>query len=123
VALVLDNENGLLTGYLDGVSSGTDGTANGWNCDGRGGASTVSFTPGSVIDTATALVLGARADGLSGFNGQLDDFAVWSRVLSDQEIVDLSTGAEIPEPSTMTLLLLLGALGPAVRRQRRGCCR
>lgn len=49
-------------------------------------------------------------------NGLLDETAIWSRVLSEQEIIDLAGGAVIPEPASLALLGLGGML---VTRRRR----
>ena len=95
VALVIDNENGLMKGYVDGAGSGTTGSENGWTALYDG----VTFAPGTDFSTTEPLVLGERwfasGDTAYPFEGMLDDFAVWDRALSDAEILDIFGGAEI----------------------------
>ena len=103
VALVIDNENGLMQGYLDGVGSGQSGAENGWTplYDGP------TFVPGTEFSTDEPLVLGERwfasGDTLYPFDGMLDDFAVWDRALSAAEILDIFNGADIIGGGSTTL--------------------
>ncbi len=94
LAMIIDNENGILKSYLDGQGSGTSGTDNGWSVGGGGGVTNL-FTPGQTFDAAESLLLGRRSSTGAAFGGMLDDFAVWSRVLSDAEILDIYNGATI----------------------------
>jgi len=95
--LVIDNENGLMQGYVDGMGSGTSGMENGWNPV----YGEMTFAPGTEFSTSEPLVLGERwfASGSTAypFDGMLDDFAVWNRALSEQEILDIFYGADILE--------------------------
>jgi hypothetical protein len=65
--------------------------------------------------------VGLQYDGTVGFDGRLDEFAVWNTSLEESEIQALAGGAStlslIPEPSS-GLLLLLGS-GLLVGRRRR----
>ena len=94
VALVIDNESGLWTAYLDGVSSGEDGNENGW-MTGEGGGMTALFDPGVSFDNQDELLLGAGVNGVNPFSGRLDDFAVWGRALSEAEILAIFNGGPI----------------------------
>ena len=95
LAFTIDNENGILTAYLDGQSSGADGQANGWAV-GRGGATTVLFPAESVCENPDTLTLGANSNTTNGFEGMLDDFAMWDRVLTEAEILSIYNGTPIP---------------------------
>ena len=103
VALVIDNENGLMKGYVDGAGSGTSGVENGWTAGYEG----VTFAPGTEFSTTEPLVLGERwfasGDTAYPFDGMLDDFAVWDRALSDAEILDIFGGADIMDGGSTTL--------------------
>ena len=116
VALVLDRDNDIITGFLNGSNDG-------WLAGG-GGAQTDVLIPGSSISAVESLLLGRRATTGASYDGLLDDFAVWDRALTADEIQSIySAGLNgwtftgIPEPTTMALLGL-GALG-LLRRRRR----
>ena len=91
VALVLDADTGTLAGYLDGVGSGATGDANGWSHGWTG----VSFPDGVDFTTDAPLRIGNRSTYNAGMGGMLDDFAVWNRALTEQEILDIYAGADI----------------------------
>jgi len=90
--LVLDDANNVLVGYLDGLGSGTTGLAappgqsldNGFLSGGGGGA-TNAYSPGDLFDTTNPIELGVRNNDLT-FDGQVDDFALWTRALSAAEV-------------------------------------
>jgi hypothetical protein len=50
-----------------------------------------------IINPIDNLVFGRRSDGWFGFNGTLDDIAIYNRALTEQEIQNLYTGTT-PEP-------------------------
>lgn len=121
VVMVIDNANGLFTAYFDGLSSGASGTDNGWGQT-NGGIDTNTFAPGQNFSNADDIRLGIRIDNAAEWNGLIDEFAIWNRALSAQEIADLySLGAAgialIPTPAALpaglTLLTLVG-----LRRRR-----
>ncbi|MBI1369537.1 MAG: hypothetical protein GC162_12895 [Planctomycetes bacterium] len=88
LVLVIDNANGVFNAYYDGLAAG-DGTQNGWAIGGSGGDTNV-FTPGRDFSNALGIMLGARASDLNAeFNGLIDDFSIWNRVLSEQEVANL----------------------------------
>ncbi|HLA84184.1 MAG TPA: LamG-like jellyroll fold domain-containing protein [Thermoguttaceae bacterium] len=94
IALVIDQENGLLKGYFDGLGSGATGTENGWAI-GFGN----TFTPGVEIDAVDELTIGFHNTNRFPINGLVDDFAIWNRALTDAEILGLFNGAAFPTPS------------------------
>lgn len=91
VALVLDADAGTLTAYLDGLGSGAAGDSNGW----APGYTGVTFPVGVDFMTEDPLVIGNRPTLGAGLYGMMDDFAVWDRALSEQEILDIFNGADI----------------------------
>ncbi|MGI9517786.1 MAG: LamG domain-containing protein [Pirellulaceae bacterium] len=80
---------------------------------------------GSVTPTTNHLLIGERDGGSQSFplNGLVDEVAFWNRGLSDSDISQLYNNGNgfalvaIPEPSSVSLLALLGLL--AVRRRNR----
>ena len=99
LAFTIDNENGILAAYLDGQGSGADGQENGWAV-GRGGATTVLFPAESACGNADFIALGANSDAAFGFEGMVDDFAMWDRVLTEAEILSIYNGTPIPTEAT-----------------------
>ncbi|MBN1910393.1 MAG: PEP-CTERM sorting domain-containing protein [Pirellulales bacterium] len=96
VAMVIDRENGVFKAYLDGQGSGLSGFDNGWAFD-SGYYNTIPS--GEDIVTTDRLVLGN--DNIAyPMDGNLDDFAVWTRALTDAEILDLFYGATFPPRPT-----------------------
>ena len=94
VAMVIDNENGLLKAYLDGQSS--EATESIWTP----GVVGMSFVAGAGTEFTTVdpVVVGARVSGAYsdyGFDGTLNDFAIWDRALSETEILAIYGGASI----------------------------
>ena len=76
------------------------------------------------MDQSTAFRIGGQAAGSHSrdFNGLIDDAALWSRTLSEFEIGQLYSGAQlaysvIPEPGTLVMLPL--AAGALLMRRRR----
>jgi hypothetical protein len=64
------------------------------------------------------IFLGNRYSRASGWQGQIDEFAMWDHALTAEEVAWLSrhSVSEIPEPAT--LVLLAGGLVAALRRRR-----
>lgn len=120
VVLVIDNVNGLWSGYYDGASSGASGTDNGWSIGG-GGGDTITFTPGRDFSNASELYLGLRNDLATEWPGALDDFAVWDEALTPAQVSTIYTnglnGIGVPEPSIPALALF--GLSFAIFRRRR----
>jgi sialidase-1 len=93
IAVVIDQEEGVIRAYLDGEGSGLTGDENGWDL---GSYNRNTFTPGTVFDATDDLALGL---GKKAVDGQFDDFAVWRRALADAEILGLYNGTlSIPFP-------------------------
>ena len=117
-AMVIDNENGLLSAYLDGQSSEAT-TGNVWSVGWNG----KSFPANSDFSTAEALVIGESVESWgptnNPFGGMIDDFATWDRALTEAEILDIYTGATIPVPEPSTLALLLAATASLLTIHRR----
>ena len=94
---VIDQEDGLIKAYLDGVGS-LDAQG-----DLAGGWMTITesygyeFVPPQTFEDddpthpsqCNELTIGAGKDGRDPLNGRIDDFAVWGRALTDAEILDL----------------------------------
>ncbi len=102
--IVLQVSGGQKEIWIDGVLAASQAT----------GAAVIPTFSGSTT-------IGAGVGGGNGFGGLIDEFAVWSAPLSQEQIESLAGGAPtqailIPEPSSF-LLLLPGALF-ALRRRR-----
>ncbi len=104
--------------------------------------STRIWVDGALVDTGGAPTIGndnldrglnpmmiggnpdTAGDNFRSWNGAIDDVAIWTRPLSDNEVGHLWNGgagnAVIPEPTSMTLVGLgLLALGVSRRRRRK----
>ena len=81
VVMVVDNAAGTVTGYLNGSNAG-------W-ANGGGGPSGNTFPPGTDMSTTDSLALGIRGDGLVEYKGLIDDFAVWNRKLTSDEVTGI----------------------------------
>ncbi|MEZ5299758.1 MAG: LamG-like jellyroll fold domain-containing protein [Verrucomicrobiales bacterium] len=88
IVMVLDNGNGILTGYYDGATSGASGTENGWSNTG-GGGDTHTFAPGSDFSSASNFYLSVRDDLTGEWPGRIDDLAAWTRPLSPAEAAEI----------------------------------
>lgn len=72
---------------------------------------TLDAIPSSIINNPSVpLLIGAQPYNLpgigeSGLDGMVETVAIWNRALSHQEVMSLSV---IPEPSTLSLLILIG---------------
>ncbi|MBN1912465.1 MAG: exo-alpha-sialidase [Pirellulales bacterium] len=93
MVVMIDQENGLIKAYLDGVGSGASGDLDGWATAYTGN----TFTPGTVFEANERgglydeLCLGG-SKSTTAMNGFLDEFAVWARALSDAEVLALYQG-------------------------------
>ena len=116
--LLIDQQHGVLKAYLDGnPSSDNDGNFNeGWQLSGTSGYAN-TFTPGEGFENSNSLYIALPNPSSAPTQGKFDDFAVWSRALSDAEIADIAAGAPVPEPGALVLLTALLAVGVS-RRSR-----
>ena len=93
VALVIDDVNDVMIGYLDGVGSGISGTNNGWSIE---AGLTNSFPDGALFDTVTPIFVGNRPSADLPFDGRIDDFAIWDAAFTAGEalgIYEVATNA------------------------------
>ncbi len=136
---VFDSQNKIVTGYLNGIGSGTTGSttnaageslANGWVTGASGGQTNNIIGTNVVFGTsATALLVGSNAAATSMMQGMLDEVAIWNRALSAAEVTALYQGqlsgqgiSSIPEPSSLTAASAIVALIVAamtIARRRR----
>lgn len=82
------------------------------------------------MTAAGGFSVGGARNGAGTVPGSLDDFALWSGVLSQNQVTQLQTSdaltvSAIPEPSTYAAIFGAGALGFALwrRRNRREAAR
>ena len=114
LAMTFDTTDDTVRAYFDGVGSGNTGTDNGWQI----ANGYYNQTGGNSLSNTSDVQLGYTA--ALDFDGQLDDFAVWNRVLSGSEISDIYGGATIvPEPSALICMLGLLVCAAFGRRTRR----
>jgi sialidase-1 len=102
---VIDQEEGVIKAYLDGVGSyDGSGLANGW--DTITDSYDYAFPTGSIFEDDTSraapsneLTIGGTKSGGDPLNGRIDDFAVWNRGLTEAEILGIFNGTlSIPLP-------------------------
>ncbi|HBO42436.1 MAG TPA: hypothetical protein DD670_00550 [Planctomycetaceae bacterium] len=120
LAMVINQETGHFYAYINGVGSGEDGDNGLW--DSNEASYSVTFPNNGTADfnTTLALTLGKVAGTTNTFKGDIDDFAVWTRALSSDEIVSIYNGAAIvPEPGLLALLSGMVLFGLASRRGRK----
>lgn len=83
------------------------------------------FTGGAISNSPTGLFVGRRNTGDPrdfSMNGRLDEVAIWSRALSDEDINFLwnnGAGRMVPEPTTAGLIFLAALYFGMKRRHRR----
>lgn len=83
VAVTFDAAAGTITHYLDGAANGS----------GPAGATPLG-------DGGTALILGSRADGVTAFEGRLDEVAIYDHALSAVRIeIHHGAGGDSPTPT------------------------
>ena len=88
-AVVLDDVNVRLIGYVDGLGSGLTGTDNSWTLH-----SINDYANGEIWDSTDLLTIGNTsqepiASYANAFDGKLDDFAIWDEALSAGEVLGL----------------------------------
>ncbi|QNN24156.1 hypothetical protein HED60_18400 [Planctomycetales bacterium ZRK34] len=88
LVMIINNTAGTLTAFYDGLGSG-DGQQNGWHIGG-GGGEVNQFEPGSDFSSKSPILLGARANDMGvTWQGRVNDFVIFNRVLSAREATDL----------------------------------
>ncbi len=97
-AIVLDDENLRLIGYVDSLGSGLSGLDNDWTLQNA----INSYNIGEIWDSTDLLTIGNTSqepiEAFAGaFDGRLDDFAIWNEALSAGEILGLREVALEPE--------------------------
>ena len=117
IAFVIDQEHGVMKVYFDGNPSSDDaGNFNtGWELSGTTGYAN-TFTPGASFSNSDSLYIACPNSSTSTV-GLFDDFAVWNRALSNEEIAGLAGGSPVPEPSL--LVLLIGMLAVCATKRLR----
>ncbi len=94
VVMVLDREQDVIRGYLDGWGD--------WNTGG-GGGQTDTLIPDSEVSSPESLFVGRRSSVGAPFAGLIDEVAVWRTVLTLNQIKALARGTPpIPEPGDTT---------------------
>ena len=85
----------------------------------RNGILAYTFTKDISAVEPALIFLGNRYSRASGWEGQIDEFAMWDHALTAEEVAWLSRHSvrDIPEPAS--LVLLAGGLLAAARRRRR----
>jgi len=108
--------------HLATITFGTDGHADYYFDGALDAAADATTDREKLFSTATLFHFGMEMEGnvaTDGWNGKLDELAIWNRELSSTEVSDLynnGAGVVLPEPATMVLLALGGL---AVIRRRR----
>ncbi len=119
VALVVDRTNAKYTAYIDGVAE----TAYTWAWNSVWADGTIPGTVGNIKLDGADLQIGIK-NGNSGFQGVMDDYAIYDIALTPEMVGGLADGSrtpptvEVPEPSTV-LLAAFGLFGLAFIRRRR----
>ncbi|MBE6400544.1 MAG: LamG domain-containing protein [Verrucomicrobia bacterium] len=110
VALVVDRKTGTVAFYGDGKKLGSQ------------------KIPAGTIGTGIETLVGGSGNGAFSAPGSnndwayIDDYAIWTRPLTEKEIVamwDEGQGARVPEPSAFPLIFGLGALAATFALARR----
>jgi hypothetical protein len=95
-ALVIDNSNGLIQGYLNGLGSGANGGENGWQPMVIGSPLPVTFPAPQNIASPQLLFVGQRNDGQGLLRGRMDDVRIYTNALSASDIATLAAGGDVP---------------------------
>lgn len=112
VAMVIDTENDVVRGYLDGSNAG-------WVAGG-GGGQVDTLVDGHSIENGDALLVARRGTAGAPFAGLIDDFAIWTRALAPSEVAAVHThgqsgmDASTLPPGSETLELLVSGNGSVV---------
>jgi hypothetical protein len=102
-----------------GISTGVDTEVSTFWIDGNKISTDSNGSFGNLQVENTKMEIGGSDKFSEMWDGLMDDIAIWNEVLSDEDIVALSNGADpqnIPEPASMALLALGGLLIAGRRR-------
>jgi hypothetical protein len=74
----------------------------------------------TLADTDGPMFVGSRFDGVTAFNGQIDEVRIYNRDLSGPDVLELfAASTAVPEPGMVGALALIGMSSLSVRRRRR----
>ena len=115
LAMVIDRENDVVRGYLNGSN---DGWVTG---GGAGGIDTDQLLDGGTIVNTNPIYVGRRITTNAAFDGTIDDIQVYAQALTADEVKFLhdNPGAVVPEPSTFVLLGVGALVGLFVWRRKQ----
>ena len=119
------------TDWYDSVAGGSwihvvsvyDGSNMNIYLDGNATPIATGAQTGTVITSSNRLIIAGNTKGYSyggtgtDWKGQIDDVGIWNEALTTTQIANIYANG-IPEPATLSLLVL-GGIGVVVRRRRR----